>query len=84
MSGLQINKKKSSLMGVGVSLDLVRAMGRKLNCLTSEPVFNYLGFLVGKSMNYISSWNEVMKKVRNRLSVLKSRVLSIGWHGTKC
>ncbi|KAK1419821.1 hypothetical protein QVD17_29183 [Tagetes erecta] len=65
-------------MGLGVVQSSVLAMGRRLNCITSDLIFKYLVFQVGTSMNFSRNWNDVKVKVKNRLSSWKSKVLSIG------
>nr|GEU42158.1 RNA-directed DNA polymerase, eukaryota [Tanacetum cinerariifolium] len=77
-SGLRINIHKSKLMGIGVHSDEVYNSARIVGCSTFSTAFNYLGVNVGGTMSKISSWYEVVSKVKSRLSKWKVSSLSIG------
>ncbi|GKB42147.1 RNA-directed DNA polymerase, eukaryota, reverse transcriptase zinc-binding domain protein [Tanacetum coccineum] len=50
----------------------------KLGCLILKTPFTYLGSKVGGSMSRVHAWNEVIDRVKNRLSKWKMKTLSIG------
>ncbi|GKF38038.1 RNA-directed DNA polymerase, eukaryota, reverse transcriptase zinc-binding domain protein, partial [Tanacetum coccineum] len=77
-SGLKINMSKSKILGVNVEDNKVSHAAAKLGCLTLKVPFMYLGSKVGGNMSRISTWKEVIDKVRSRLSKWKSKTLSIG------
>nr|GEY23307.1 RNA-directed DNA polymerase, eukaryota [Tanacetum cinerariifolium] len=77
-SGLRINMNKSKIMGVLVDSDKVKCDASKLGCLILKTPFSYLGSKVGGSMSRVHTWNEVVDRVKNRLSKWKMKTLSIG------
>ncbi|GJX76619.1 RNA-directed DNA polymerase, eukaryota [Tanacetum coccineum] len=77
-SGLRINMSKSKLMGLHVDSDKVKRAAIKLGCLTFKTPFTYLGSTVGGSMSRIQAWEEVVERVKSRLSKWKMKTLSIG------
>nr|GEV24220.1 RNA-directed DNA polymerase, eukaryota, reverse transcriptase zinc-binding domain protein [Tanacetum cinerariifolium] len=56
-SGLRINMIKSKLMGISVDISKVEQAATKIDCVTLETPFNYLGSKVGGLM---SRWKNVM------------------------
>nr|GEY01388.1 RNA-directed DNA polymerase, eukaryota [Tanacetum cinerariifolium] len=76
-SGLRINMSKSKIMGVLVDSDKVKCAASKLGCLILKNPFSYLGLKVGGSMSRVYTWNEVVDRVKNRLSKWKMKTLSI-------
>ncbi|GJZ38047.1 RNA-directed DNA polymerase, eukaryota, reverse transcriptase zinc-binding domain protein, partial [Tanacetum coccineum] len=77
-SGLRINMSKSRIMGIHVNRNIVHQAAGKLGCLTLNTPFSYLGTKVGGNMSRTEAWNEVIDKVRSRLSKWKMNTLSIG------
>nr|GEW17485.1 RNA-directed DNA polymerase, eukaryota, reverse transcriptase zinc-binding domain protein [Tanacetum cinerariifolium] len=75
---LRINMSKSKIMGVLVDSDKVKYVASKLECLILKTPFSYLGSKVGGSMSRVHTWNEVVDRVKNRLSKWKMKTLSIG------
>ncbi|GKD87039.1 reverse transcriptase domain, reverse transcriptase zinc-binding domain protein [Tanacetum coccineum] len=67
--GLKVNISKSRLFGVGVPISDVKVFA---------SAFVYLGLPVGKSMQGIDGWNEVVNMFRLKLSAWKANVFSIG------
>ncbi|GJX07307.1 RNA-directed DNA polymerase, eukaryota, reverse transcriptase zinc-binding domain protein [Tanacetum coccineum] len=49
-----------------------------LGCLVLKCLFYYLGTRVGGSMTRVQAWQEIVEKVKSRLSKWKSKTLSIG------
>ncbi|GJW05294.1 RNA-directed DNA polymerase, eukaryota [Tanacetum coccineum] len=77
-SGLQINISKSQIMGVGVPRNSVEAMAASIGCSFLESKFRYLGVMVGECMSRHKAWDDVVAKLRKRLSKWKAKTLSIG------
>ncbi|GJV40037.1 RNA-directed DNA polymerase, eukaryota [Tanacetum coccineum] len=77
-SGLQINIHKSQILGVGVPRSIVEAMALSIGCSIMENKFRYLGVMVGESMSRHKAWDDVVLKLRSRLSKWKAKTLSIG------
>nr|GEV55537.1 RNA-directed DNA polymerase, eukaryota [Tanacetum cinerariifolium] len=75
--GLRINMSKSKIMGVLVDRDKVKCDASKLGCLILKTPFSYLGSKVGGSMCRVHIWNEVVDRVKNRLSKWNMKTLSI-------
>nr|GEU97174.1 RNA-directed DNA polymerase, eukaryota [Tanacetum cinerariifolium] len=73
-SGLKVNTSKSKIMGVHVE---GKHAASKLGCLTLNTHFVYLGTKVGGNMSKAHEWNEVVDKVKSRLSRWKLKTLSI-------
>nr|GFB11616.1 RNA-directed DNA polymerase, eukaryota [Tanacetum cinerariifolium] len=78
VSGLRINMCKSKILGINVADDLVKQATSKIGCLVLKTPFVYLGTKVGAKMSRVNEWNEVIEKVKNRLSKWKVKALSIG------
>ncbi|GKB09320.1 RNA-directed DNA polymerase, eukaryota [Tanacetum coccineum] len=77
-SGLKINMSKSKIMGIHVNNDNVSRAAEKLGCLVLKPPFTYLGSMVGGDMHRLQSWNDMVDRVKRRLSKWKMKMLSIG------
>nr|GEV10482.1 RNA-directed DNA polymerase, eukaryota, reverse transcriptase zinc-binding domain protein [Tanacetum cinerariifolium] len=77
-SGLRINMSKSKIMGVLMDSDKVKCAASRLGCIILKTSFSYLGLKVGGSMSRVHTWNEVVDRVKNRLSKWKMKTLSIG------
>nr|GEW97644.1 RNA-directed DNA polymerase, eukaryota [Tanacetum cinerariifolium] len=74
----KINLQKIKVMGNGVSFDQVEKAAYQIGCVTFTPPFSYLGVKVGGMMSRISTWNEVIQRLLDRLSKWKMKTLSIG------
>ncbi|XP_021990937.1 uncharacterized protein LOC110887668 [Helianthus annuus] len=77
-SGLRINIQKSTLYGVGKSVEEVGLKASELGCQAGVAPFTYLGIKVGANLNRVSSWEPVVNVFKSRLTRWKSKVLSIG------
>nr|GEY66102.1 RNA-directed DNA polymerase, eukaryota [Tanacetum cinerariifolium] len=77
-SGLRINMCKSKIMGVNVEGDMVNRAAGKLGCLVLKTPFSYLGSTVGGNMSRKAMWNDILERVKKRLSKWKMQMLSIG------
>nr|GEW66941.1 RNA-directed DNA polymerase, eukaryota [Tanacetum cinerariifolium] len=78
VSGLKINMRKSKIMGVHVDNAKVSRAAVKLGCLVLKAPFVYLGSIVGGNMNRLHAWNDIMDRIKRRLSKWKMTSLSIG------
>ncbi|GKA06528.1 RNA-directed DNA polymerase, eukaryota [Tanacetum coccineum] len=77
-SGLKINVHKSQLLGVGVPPDIIEAAAHSLGCSVMKTPFKYLGVPVGGNMHSIKAWDDVIRKIKSRLSKWKVNTLSVG------
>ncbi|GKA14227.1 hypothetical protein Tco_0693873, partial [Tanacetum coccineum] len=75
---LKINLCKSKIMGVNVEGSYVNQAAVKLGCQVLTSPFIYLGTKVGGTMSRVQAWQEVVEKVKTRLSKWKMKTLSIG------
>nr|GFB66899.1 RNA-directed DNA polymerase, eukaryota [Tanacetum cinerariifolium] len=69
---------KGKIMGVNVEGSYVNQAAVKLGCQVLTSPFIYLGTKVGGTMSRVQAWQEVMEKVKTRLSKWKMKTLSIG------
>nr|GEU73471.1 RNA-directed DNA polymerase, eukaryota [Tanacetum cinerariifolium] len=77
-SGLKINIDKCQLLGLGVSRNSVAQAAAEIGCKVLRHQFRYLGVTVGELMSRRSGWDDVVNKLRSRLSNWKVKTLSIG------
>ncbi|GJV95036.1 RNA-directed DNA polymerase, eukaryota [Tanacetum coccineum] len=77
-SGLQINILKSQLLGVCVPHQVVEQAASLIGCSIMSNKFRYLGVMVGEYSSRIKAWDDVILKLRSRLSKWKVKTLSIG------
>ncbi|GJZ90557.1 RNA-directed DNA polymerase, eukaryota [Tanacetum coccineum] len=78
LSGLNINLKKSHLLGVGIANEVILAAAENLGCATMKTPFKYLGVMVGGNCVKVQAWEDTISKVKARLSNWKLKALSIG------
>ncbi|GJR81590.1 RNA-directed DNA polymerase, eukaryota [Tanacetum coccineum] len=79
-SGLKINIHKSQLLGVGIPRNVVTQAAASLGCGVMLNQFRYLGVMVGKCMSRHQAWDDVVLKLRSRLSNWKVwRIVSQEW-----
>ncbi|GJX41243.1 RNA-directed DNA polymerase, eukaryota, reverse transcriptase zinc-binding domain protein [Tanacetum coccineum] len=76
--GLKINVHKSHLLGVGVPNVIVDAAASSLGSSIMKTPFMYLGVPVGGNMSNIKAWDDIIRKIKSRLSKWKVKTLSIG------
>ncbi|GJT50080.1 RNA-directed DNA polymerase, eukaryota [Tanacetum coccineum] len=79
-SGLKINIQKSQVLGVGVPRSSVESMASSLGCSIMEKKFRYLGVMVGERMSHYKAWDDVVLKLKTRLSKWKAKTFLIGGH----
>ncbi|GJT61775.1 RNA-directed DNA polymerase, eukaryota [Tanacetum coccineum] len=77
-SGLQINILKCQLLGVGVPRYVVEQAASSIGCSILNNQFRYLGVMVGECSSRLKAWDDIILKLRSRLSKWKVKTLSIG------
>ena len=78
LSGLTINIKKSHLLGIGVPLEMVTTAAQNLGCSNMTTPFKYLGIMVGGNSLKVQAWEDMIGKLKARLSNWKLKTLSVG------
>nr|GEU92436.1 RNA-directed DNA polymerase, eukaryota [Tanacetum cinerariifolium] len=78
VSGFKINLQKSNLLGVGVASNLDTEAAGSIGCSVMKAPFKYLGVMVGGKMSKINAWDDMVGKIKSRLSKWKINTLSIG------
>ncbi|GKE14691.1 hypothetical protein Tco_1422268, partial [Tanacetum coccineum] len=78
LSGMSINIQKSHLLGVGIPDVSVTEAANSIGCSIMKAPFKYLGILVGDNMSSIKAWDEIVAKMKKRLSRWKLNTLSVG------
>ncbi|GKC19904.1 RNA-directed DNA polymerase, eukaryota [Tanacetum coccineum] len=63
VSGMKINLSKICIFGIGIPMADVANIAREINYSYVPLPFNYLGLPVGKRINIVDAWNEVISKV---------------------
>nr|GEV50644.1 RNA-directed DNA polymerase, eukaryota [Tanacetum cinerariifolium] len=76
--GLSLNLKKSQLLGVGIHDSTVSLVADMIGCSVLRTPFKYLGIPVGGNMNSIKAWDDIINKIKKRLSNWKLNTLFIG------
>nr|GEZ37079.1 RNA-directed DNA polymerase, eukaryota, reverse transcriptase zinc-binding domain protein [Tanacetum cinerariifolium] len=78
VSELKINMSKSKILGVHMNNVKVSRAVNKLGCLVLKTPFLYLGSFVGGAIHQLQGWNDIVDRVRRRLSKWKMKMFSIG------
>ncbi|GKU93106.1 hypothetical protein SLEP1_g6734 [Rubroshorea leprosula] len=76
LSGLKVNFFKSSLIRLNVETNDLDKFAEKLNCVTGQTPFKYLGVLIGTNPKRTSTWTSMVDTMRKRLSNWKRDLLS--------
>lgn len=76
--GLRVNFFKSSIYGLNLREDFLKAASVFLHCSIGLMPFKFLGIFVGDSPRKAKSWSHVIDNLRNRLSVWRGKYLSLG------
>ncbi|GMI83351.1 hypothetical protein HRI_002004400 [Hibiscus trionum] len=66
-SGLSLNLKKTSLVGVNVEESAVRNWVELIGCSVGSLPFSYLGIPLGASRNCASLWQLIIDKIQSKL-----------------
>nr|GFB95106.1 hypothetical protein [Tanacetum cinerariifolium] len=78
LSGMSINIQKSHLLVIGILDNFVAEAAKSIGCSIMKAPFKYLGILVGDNMSSIKAWDEMISKMKKRLSRWKLNTLSVG------
>ncbi|XP_072076459.1 uncharacterized protein [Arachis hypogaea] len=76
MSGLAINFDKSSLIPINCDQQWVRSTCSVLGCKEATLPVCYLGIPLGANPRLIKTWNPIIDKVEEKLSLWKSKILN--------
>ncbi|XP_016206044.1 uncharacterized protein LOC107646370 [Arachis ipaensis] len=76
MSGLAINFDKSSLIPINCDQQWVRSTCNLLGCKEATLLVCYLGIPLGANPRLIKTWNPIIDKVEEKLSLWKSKILN--------
>nr|GEZ55794.1 RNA-directed DNA polymerase, eukaryota [Tanacetum cinerariifolium] len=79
---LSITRAVNEGLFKGVPCSSVEAMAASIGCSIMQNKFRYLGIMVGESMSCHKAWDDVVLKLRSRLSKWKAKTLSIGGRHT--
>ena len=77
-SGLKINFRNCSLMGIGIEDAKLNEWDSDLNCEVGSIPFPYLGLSIGAIPSRGGAWKSVVEKVENRLKLWENNYLSLG------
>nr|GEY23076.1 RNA-directed DNA polymerase, eukaryota, reverse transcriptase zinc-binding domain protein [Tanacetum cinerariifolium] len=67
-SRLKINIHKSQVLGVGIPRSIVMQAASSISCGVMHNQFRYLGVMVGEYMSRHQAWDDMVLKLRLRLS----------------
>ncbi|MFS7918598.1 putative RNA-directed DNA polymerase [Helianthus anomalus] len=76
VTGLNINRNKSKLYGIGVTGSEVNTFADLLKCEAGSFPFIYLGIPIGVNMKRAKYWKPVLDRFSSKLSMWKARHLS--------
>ena len=77
-SGLKINFNKSSLIGVGITKDLLNHFYGILGCNALSLLIKYLGLPLHYKRASFNDWSPVLDKLTSKLDTWKAKYLSLG------
>ncbi|GKV35031.1 hypothetical protein SLEP1_g43351 [Rubroshorea leprosula] len=78
VSGLKVNYRKSSLIGINTDDEWIEKMAWLLNCKTDVLPCKYLGVPLGANPRRLVTWKPLIETFRRKLSAWKGRFLSLG------
>jgi len=76
VSGLKVNFGKTKIAGIGVQNTEILRYSAILNCTKMKVPFKYLGVLVGDNHRKKVFWNDMILKIRSKLTTWKRKHLS--------
>lgn len=77
MTGLEVNFDKSALIHWGVNKNWIDDMSLEIGCKVEKTPFKYLGLPIEDRANRVKCWDPILLKVRKRLAMWKSNLLSM-------
>lgn len=78
ISGLKVNFHKSEVVGVNLEENFMESASQFLICSREKLPFKFLGISVRINSWRGKAWNAVVSSFKRKLSIWKSRLLSIG------
>ena len=78
LSGLNINFGKSKVYQVGAEEECARHMSAIMGCRMDQIPFSYLGMPLGANPKRFSTWDPVIRRVKDRLALWQRKFLSLG------
>ncbi|KAL4318837.1 hypothetical protein GQ457_18G015900 [Hibiscus cannabinus] len=78
VSGLQINLRKSKLLGINVEESLVDSWASIFHCKSEKLPCIYLGLPLGQPKNSKQLWSPIVEKFKSKFAGWKSKLLSFG------
>ena len=79
-SGLQVNRGKSSVVGIGLSLEELDRVSAMLATPVALLPFRYLGLPIAEGRLHTCDWQPILAKIEARLGGWQAQVLSRGGH----
>lgn len=76
-SGLKVNFRKSAAFGINVDENWLKKATTQIHCKVGCFPLSYLGIPIGGSTSRISSWDPVISRMEKKLSMWKSKTLSL-------
>ena len=76
VSGLKVNFRKSKIAGIGAQHTKILRYSAILNCNQMEVPFKNLGVPVGDNHRKKVFWNDMIAKIKSKLSSWKGKFLS--------
>ncbi|GJS24862.1 hypothetical protein Tco_0453494 [Tanacetum coccineum] len=83
-SGLKINWRKISLIGIGVDKSEVERYSKRIGCKMGDGVINYLGVPINVNMKNKMYWEKVIWKFDSRMAVKAGNGLSARFWLPRC
>ena len=77
VSGLKVNFHKSKVAGVNIDEYAISTYAKTLNCNTMRLPFQYLRVEVGGNPRKKQLWEPIVKKIEDRLTTWKGKLLSM-------
>ena len=71
MSGLRVNLRKSTLLGISTHEDLIQNLTVMFRCEMRAWPIKYLGLPLGRNLQKIDFWEPVVNKIAKRLASWK-------------
>ncbi|CAK8534793.1 unnamed protein product [Lathyrus sativus] len=78
LSGLKVNFSKSKVIGVNLDDGFLEVASNFLSCATTSLPFNFLGIPIGANPRRKITWEPLVTKIRNKLSLWRGKHISFG------
>ncbi|XP_022727498.1 uncharacterized protein LOC111283318 [Durio zibethinus] len=75
--GLEVNFKKSALLGIKVDHQLIEEWASKIYCQVDSLPTEYLGIPLGPNPRLSSTWQPIVESVKSKLSLWKCKFLPL-------